>query len=293
MGLRHQWVLVERIKSKEELEKLIIQEPLIEREPSSLGIENISFPISSYLGVGLCNGGNHSTLSHGMPIDILSMILVNEIVSSEKYILIADTHAKMNSFEGSDISKIAKQHQETLQRVIANLGFNNWQIFFASDVDNSQEYKTIFDSFHDHNEYVRRELTDIMWFKQEKKINLKLGWALKGSKTDEVAFDTRFKEVFGEGMSFLYTVPGKTFDPKKPRTAPYFCANPETRILLDREENAVYKTKIAQLEFGKNSDKCYKRYLRGLVRLYDKVVERTEKGPIEYKVQQIIERCTK
>ena len=292
MRLRHN-VLVERINNEEELEKLIIQESLIEIAPSIRGTENVSFPISSYFGVGLCNGGKQPTLSKGMPIDILSMILVNELISQEKYILIADTHAKTNGFNDIDISRIVLQYQKALETTLENLGFRNWQILISSDFDNSKEYKAIFDSFHDHNEYVRRELTDIMWFKQEKEVNLKLGWALKGSKTDEVAFDNKFREVFGNGMNFLYTTPGKTFNPRQLRTAPYFCADPEARILLNRYENVISKISSAEERFGKNTNKCYKKFLKNIVRLYDRVVERTEKAPIEYKVQQIIEGCTK
>jgi hypothetical protein len=265
---------------------------LIETYASLESTKRFSPPAPLYFGIGLCNGGANPRLTQGMPIDVLMLILTAEYVGTQKFILVADLHAETNGFDKNEIDGLAKQQQETLLRAIQNLGFENWDIIIASAIDNCAEYKAILNSFQDSNNYFQRELSDIEWFKQEKRVNLKLGWALKGSKTDEVAFDNRYTEVFGNGMSFMYTVPGRTFDPKKPRTAPYFCMDQETRIMLRRDECVIEKFRDASRYSTTDTINGYKNLLSGMMRMYNKVVEPTS-GPLEERVQYVIDRCSR
>lgn len=285
------------IVTNSDLEKLIVQDPLIETAPSLNGVKDLILPTSTYFGVGLCNGSEHPQLSVGLPIDVLSMILLSELLGQRKYILIADTHAKTNGFSDEDVAETASRQRNILNKLIDNLGLNNWEVMLASDIDASPSYTAIFNSFDEHNLYFKREITDMMWFFREKDVHLKVGWALNGSRnTDEVSFDRKFRDVFGAAMSFIYTVSGKTFNPKKIRASPYFCESPETRILLDSGENVQAKLDYALQIFGKeavNSVNGYKTLLKGIVRLYDRVIEQTEKMPIEQKVQYVLDRCTR
>lgn len=304
--------MVVGISDKSDLEKMIVQEPLIETAPSLNGVKDLILPTSTYFGVGLCNGCEHPQLSVGLPIDVLSMILLSELFWQRKYILIADTHAKTNGFSDEDVAETALRQRNILTKLIDNLGLNNWEIMLASDIDASPSYTAIFNSFDEHNLYFKREITDMMWFFREKNVHLKVGWALNGSRnTDEVSFDRKFRDIFGlrdvsgfrdvsgvsvsfiDSVSFIYTISGRTFNPKKVRASPYFCESPETRILLDCHEDVQAKIDYAMHTFGEDAVNCYKTLLKGIVRLYDKVIEQTEKMPIEQKVQYVVDRCTK
>ncbi|MBS3121332.1 hypothetical protein J4434_00425 [Candidatus Woesearchaeota archaeon] len=277
-----------------ELERLIVQDPLIETAPSLNGVKDLILPTSTYFGVGLCNGSEHPQLSIGLPIDVLSMILLSELLGQRKYILIADTHAKTNGFSDEDVAETALKQMNILTHLIDNLGLNNWEMMLASDIDTSPSYTAIFNSFEEHNLYFKREITDMMWFFREKDVHLKVGWALNGSRnTDEVSFDRKFKDVFGATISFIYTISGRTFNPKKIRASPYFCESSETRILLNSDENVQAKIDYALDTFGEDAVNCYKNLLKGIVRLYETVVELIGKMPIEQKVQYVLNRCTK
>ncbi len=245
-----------------------------------------------YFGIGLCNGV--PVLSAGLPVDVLSMVLVSEQIDATKHILIADTHAITNGFNSEAVDRLAREHQERIQRVIDNLGFNSWQIIRASEVDGTPTYKDVLNTVKASHDYIKRELTDMRWFNRERGVNLKLGWALNGSKnSDEVSFDQEFRRQFQEPLGFIYVVPGRTFDPKRLRSAPYFCADQESRILLQADENVAIKLASAQEKFGSEATKPYEKLLNQIVRLYDKIVEQTERGSLSERLQQVIGRCTR
>lgn len=285
-------MLVVGITNKEDLTRFITQEPLIDTHPSLNGISTLSEVHALYLGVGLCNGV--PILSTGLPIDVLSMILVSEQIGASKHILVADTHAIINGFSAEAIDRLAGQHQEKLQRAIENMGFAQWQIMRASEIDHTSTYSDVLMTIKASHDYIKRELADMCWFSRERDVNLKVGWALNGSKnSDEKSFDLEFQRQFGDSLGFVYVVPGRTFDPKRLRSAPYFCANPEERVLLQVDENVAKKLASAQEQFGQQATKPYKNFLSQVVRLYDKTVERTERGLLQDRLQQIIDRCTK
>lgn len=287
-------MVVVGINTRQQLEKWIVLEPLIVTEPSIDGIKEIDLRSSLYFGVGLCNGGDFPHLSKGVPIDILAMILASELLSGKKNILIADTHAKTNGFRYNEIREVAAHYKNTLTKVIGNLGLEGWDIISASDIDSSQEYLSVFNSIDEPNDYFRRELTDMVWFSREKDVGLKLGWALKGSRnSDETSFDRRFREVFDESISFVYLVPGVTFNIRRPRAAPYFCDDKNSRILLEEGENAESKINNARVIFGEHGVCTYKNFLTDLLRLYTKVIEPLERGPIEPRIQYVLDRCLK
>lgn len=285
-------MLVIGIDNKDDLIKLINQEPLIEINSSLEGMTSMNKIINSYFGIGLSNG--NMQLSKGIPFDVLSMILVNELIcSGEKNILIADTHAKHNGIDKNSINNFAEFYENSIYKILNNLGFNNWKIQKASDIDQTNEYKLILNSINETNEYIKRQLTDMAWFNQEKDINLKLGWELNGTKnSDEKAFDQNFIKQFGNVLNFIYVTSGKTFDPKKLRSPPYFCGDITSRILLHENENVHNKLIDAQNNFGKEATRPYEKYLNQIVRLYNKTVEKTE-GELNQRIQQVIYKCMK
>jgi len=256
------------------------------------GISNLSEVDALYFGIGLCNG--IPMLSTGLPVDVLSMILTSEQIDAEKHILIADTHAITNGFDAYSVVRLAGQYQETLQRAIENMSFSRWQVVRASEIDQSQAYMDILRTIEASHDYIKRELADMHWFNHEHGVNLKVGWALNGSKnSDETAFDAEFQRQFGELLSFIYVVPGRTFDPKRLRSAPYFCTNPEERILLNAGENVANKIASAQERFGEQATRPYEKFLSLIIRTYNKTIEPAEGESLAERLQYIIDRCTK
>ena len=197
-------------------------------------------------------------------------------------------------FKNDEIIKLALNQEELLNKTICNLGLQGWEIVLASEIGTSQSYLDLMSAIGKDNDYVRRELADMAWFGKEREVGLKIGWALQGSRnSDETSFDSRFREIFGMTMSFIYTVPAKSCDPGKPRAPPYFCDCAEARILLRQGEDAEAKLALAAEKFGQQGVNCYKNFLKQVVRLYSKVIEPIERGPVENRVQCIIDRCVK
>lgn len=290
-------VLVYGIKTKSELDKLLEQQTLIAKEASLEGVYSWSPPSALYFGVGLCNG--LPFLTQGLPIDVLSMILISGVVADRKYVLIADSHARVNGFDEAVVQQRTQQYKELIEKTLLNLGLEGWSIVLASEIERQGNYQHALSFFSEFPNYEQRELADMLWFQQEHSVSLKVGWALSGTRRrDEVFFDKVYKnhiagfKADNANLSFLYVISGKTFDPLKPHCAPYFCPNRNARILLEKDENVASKVARAKCTFGESSVKEYMNYLKAVVRLYETVIEPIERGPTETKLQQIIERCT-
>lgn len=293
--LRRREALVAGIICKEDLDRFITQESLIETKTSLAGASQIVRLDTLYFGVGLCNGV--PLLSAALPIDILSMILIAEQISQTKHLLIADTHAIANGFGRRTVQALASEYQNIIRRAIENMGLAGWVIRTASEFDTTPSYKDMLavvnQSINGSNEYIRRELADMLWFNREHSVSLKLGWSLNGSAhSDETSFDQKFRSIFGDVLGFVYVVPGRTFDPNIPRSAPYFCINPDDRILLRAEEDASRKLASAKERFGQRTTRSYENFLMQVLRLYDRTIERTERGTLSERLQQVIGRCT-
>jgi hypothetical protein len=279
------------------LEKLIEQEPLIKKEPTRMGTKNLdSVPADLLFGVGLCSLRN---LTQGLPVDTLSMILISEQLGANKYVIVSDSHAKTNGFDPHEVDEVAQEQLQRLQRALKNLDLKNWQITLASEIEGTSDYRQILDATPElldiepaKRQYVRMELTDIAWFRQNRSTKLKIGW-FKNDGLDEYFFDRRFIEIFPNStMSFLYVVPGRSFDHKRQNPPPYACFDVKNRILIDRDENVAEKIDFARTHTKEESFNSYMKFLQRLVRLYDRVVGPTDRTPLRYRVQQIVDRCT-
>jgi hypothetical protein len=261
---------------------------LIETAPSLEGIADISLPTDLYFGIGLCS---RKGLSQGLPVDILAMMLTAEQLSERKTILVADTHAEGSEFDPQDIDRIAGERKDALEKACDRLDLSGWEIVRASEVGRRDDYVQILQSIDEQGHYMRHELADMAWFCR-KGAALKLGWFMKGSRRDETCFDSAFRKEFpDERMSFAYTTAGRTFDPKRPKAPPYICTDRTARLLLTPEEDVGLKLAGARERFGELGVKTYMKFLKNLTRTYTNVVGYTGRGPVEEKVQVIIERC--
>ncbi len=245
-------------------------------------ISRLAPPVTAFLGVGLCN---REKLSAGLPIDVLGMLLAAEALAERKLVLVADAHAHTNGFGNGEVAAVANSVKRTLERVVANLGWSGWKIVLSSDLFQTQEFQGVLESVSHENPYVRAELADILFFERFEGANLKIGWALNGSRdSSEVFFDSLAREN-GSGMSFVYLKPGVTLESKAPRAPPYFCGNPETRIILKAGEEPGRK-----LSFGDNLDAAG-NFLNGLVRMFGEIVERVPSGRLGERLSFVIGRC--
>lgn len=271
------------------LRKAIMQEPLLEREASLAGTAKLALPANLFFGIGLCN---RHALSCGMPADVLRMVAISEKIGGKKTILIADAHAKFNGFGHKEIDRVAHMQQDTLQGVCGKLGLRNWEIVLASDIIGNPAYQSILRTINEENEYVRKELADIWWMRQERGVMLKVGWALNGSRnSSETFFDGKFSSGKGGEMSFIYVESGRTFDPAKPRAPPYFCDNPQNRMLLKAGENAQAKIAKAREVFGEAGVNRGLNHLKLLVRVFEGMAGTVERGQAHERIQAMLDRC--
>ncbi len=281
--------------------KMVQNEPLLEVKPSIEGIDQrlqeIERP-SIYYGTGLCTP---TDLSQELPFDILSMILLAEKLKKslgldQIYHHLADTHAKSNpQFNPQEIDSLANKTKEALLRITKNLELTGFNVILSSEFDNTQKYKQLLEKAEtNEHEYVKREITDIEWYRQEKKAYIKLGWIIQATETnlgfDERIFDREYRKVFDSGVSFLYLKAGRTLDKSRPKASPYIHIPGEQRILLVKGEGVKEKLANAEKEFGEKNLGGARKYLISIVREYENLYGPLGTIPIEDKISAIIER---
>ena len=241
-----------------------------------------SYPPNVYMGVGLCN---QHTLTRGLPIDVLAMILTAHNIGGRKYLLLADAHAHTNGFNASDIEETAATIEQALRNAIS--GMTGWTILRSTQIAQDPTYNAILSTIEQPHEYMRLQTADAIWFNRHRNVNLKLGWRLSGSRnSDELSFD---RSVNLPGFGFVYVECGKTFDPKVPRAPPYFCHDPNSRILLDKSEEPARKIQRAIETYGQDACQPYLNFLKRLVRLYEKAICPLPAGPVQQKLSMILE----
>lgn len=295
----------------QEITKIIQNQALIEQAPSLAALIPTSFDTtridrSIYYGTGLTTPKAPAV---GLPFDVLGMVFVAEQLrragNFDKIIHhIADTHAKTNEFiDPQEVDKLAASVKETLLRATSNLKLDKVDVVMASDFDQKPEYQDIVAFYRERStlhEYVVREMADIDYYQKHKGLTLKLGWIIQGSETaigtDERLFDREFVRIVSpeaNTMSFIYTKPGRTFDPSRPKVSPYIQVPGESRLLLKKGENVKIKINEAiALSGDKNLGGAIK-HLEGIVRTYERINEPFGRAPLEEKVQAIIDLATK
>jgi len=284
---------------------LIQNEPLIEVIPSleAINPKSLTREGSIYYGTGLCTARD---LSDALPFDILGMILVAEKLRRgmgmrKIYHHIADTHAKSNNlFRDEDVDQLAKDMKDTLSRISKNLGLEDFEIILASEFDQTPEYRKIYEGIEsDKHEYIKREVSDMIWYNKYRGVVIKLGWIIQAGETvlgfDERVFDREYRNIMGDegNLSFVYLKAGRTFNKLRPKVSPYIHIPGESRILLRADEDVKRKFAEAEKEFGDKQLGGARRHLTNIVRLYEKLFGSLGKIPLEDKIQIIIEKVVK
>jgi hypothetical protein len=141
------------------------------------------------------------------------------------------------------------------------------------------------------NEYVQRELADINFLRKRHFVVLKLSWQHGSKKVayDERLFDGRFRELFGEDMSFFYLRAGRTFSPERLNVCPYTSVPSECRILIHAESAAAL---FARIDLSSKSTRQTLQHLQQIVNEFEEVFGREEEEVAELgaKIDAVIKR---
>lgn len=287
-----------------EIRKAIQNESFLEVTPSLAGIDPSLAEVtggSIYYGTGLCTP---RYLSVGLPFDSLGMVLVAErfrqIMNLDAvYHVIADTHAMSNDFcTPEEVVERARITRTTLEKMARNLDLAKFHFALSSEYDQSPRYLHWLEwvkNRSSQHEYVQRELADILWFRENRDLVLKLGWITQAGETrvgfDERLYDQEFRRITDLSMSFIYLKAGRTFDKDRPKASPYISIPGEHRILLQQGEPVKEKLETAEREFNDKNLGGARKHLINIVRLYERLYGKIEYDtPLGDKISQIIER---
>lgn len=250
----------------ERLASLAIRQELFARRQYEPVISDRSLESakSTWFGVGVAA----DDASCGLPVDVLILVFAQEMVRRElglstSSILIADSNACNAGVPRLDVHRAASLAQSPLEALVARFGFpvdirRSSSLAPAADVERRQQALEI------ENGYVAQQLvqTEIM---RERGATVKVGWALSACTYDETYFDRLYRDRFGDGVSFAYTIGGRTLNPQRPRACPYLCREPADRLLLGTRENAVRKLYSDQ---SSPAMRGYRRLIAKLARAY-------------------------
>ncbi len=205
-----------------------------------LSAHSLASATSTWFGVGVAA----DDASCGLPVDVLILVFAQEMVRRElglsrSSILIADSNACHAGVPRLDVHRAASLAQAPLEALIERFRFpvdvrRSSSLAPGLEVERRQQALDI------DNGYVAQQLvqTEIM---RERGAAVKVGWALSACTYDETYFDRLYGDRFGDGVSFVYTIGGRTLNPQRPRACPYLCREPRDRLLLGTKENAVRK----------------------------------------------------
>lgn len=283
------------------LKTMLTNEPLVEAVPT---IEHMSPTICERQGGALYYGTGLTTpraLSIGLPFDVLGMVLVANKLRTALHLEtmihhIADTHALANPFATQDrVDELAEQAESVMQRVARVLEIPDFRVIRSSSFDTDQKYLSLLESIQtEKGEYVRRELADMLWYKQQHGLVLKMGWIIQATKApegfDERLYDEEFIRLHGPELSFAYLKAGRTFDQKRPKASPYISVPDEQRILLAPHEKVQEKITAAMSLWPDKQLGGAVNHLNNIVRLFERTIGQVSKGTLSEKIQRIIDR---
>lgn len=195
---------------------------------------------STWFGLGVAA----DDASRGLPVDVLILVFAQEMVRralglAKSAILIADSNACHAGVPRLDVHRAASLAQAPLEALIDRFRFPV-EIRRSSSLAPSLEVERKQEDLDVDNGYVAQQLvqTEIM---RERGAAVKVGWALSACTYDEIYFDRLYRDRFGDLVTFVYTIGGRTLNPQRPRACPYLCREPRDRLLLGTRENAVRK----------------------------------------------------
>lgn len=279
------------MSKKKILQSAIMQESLINKKATIKKIDALSDDINIgdiYFGTGVCNP---SELSCGIPFDtLLYPLIANKLrnklnKSGHVHHLVADNHAHINNFAGSDIKRISSIYRNTLEQIVSKLGIENYHIYLSSEIATDNNYKAILDRVKDFNfpnQYSKFEATDIEYFHTTRDVLLKLGWKFNGaSNFDESNFDAEYEKAFGNNIVPIYTSCGKKFTDTGFDSVPYTVTLKEknVRILIDKDENIPLKVSLQKCTT--TTLKMLENHYKAVIRLLEELLGRL---PINYTI---------
>ena len=230
---------------------------------------------STWFGVGVAA----SDASCGLPVDVLVLMFAQEMVRrelglSKSFILVADSNACNAGVPRLDVHRAASLAQGPLEALIERFGFPV-DVRRSSALAPAQEVERKQAALEIDNGYVAQQLvqTEIM---RERGAGVKVGWALSACTYDETYFDRLYRNRFGERVTFVYTIGGRTLNPQRPRACPYLCREPQDRLLLGTRENAVRKLYSDQ---SSPAMRGYRRLIAKLARAYQHLTGRDPGTP--------------
>lgn len=289
-----------QVPGLDNIQRFIERQPLLEKQLSIQGTDDVKLSPGSgiYLGTGICS---HVEMSQGTPFDILTMVLSAASVRQKLglgniYHNIADTHALSNNFPPAEVEKVSKQYVAVVETITKGLNIGNYNVLRASSFNKGQDYKGILDGINGNLElkglhsYARQELADIEYFRR-KGMGMKIGWTMgiSDSEYDESFYDRNYRKYVSGDVGFLYIVPGRSFDKKKPRVAPYVDFNPDKRIMIpDDSASSKLDTAISELGSALNGARGYYNDTFRLWREFDPGLPAN--APLAEKITYILEK---
>jgi hypothetical protein len=285
-------------------ESLLKQEPLLMEDISRNFTDRPSLQTcvnpSLFFGVGLCTSKQPA---EAIPFDILAFFFLAEKLRRQLeldsiFVFIADEHAKTNSFMTNERiwtqTKIIKQ---TFTTIIHNLHLHHFKILLSSEIIQNPTFQSALTTIPPmENEYLHREIADLIWFTQTKNVRLKLGWSINNELTpqghDERFFDEKIRKMHTLPLSFLFTKPGRTCDELRPNVSPYIAIANESRIVLSQKEHVQEKIATFQQHTNAETVRGAIAHMALIVRLFESLFIRIPKQTTEEKIQFIIDLCT-
>lgn len=242
---------------------------------------------STWFGVGVAA----DDASCGLPVDVLILVFAQEMVRRElglthSTILIADSNACHAGVPRLDVHRAASLAQAPLEALIDRFDFPV-EIRRSSSLAPACEVEQRQNALEIENGYVAQQLvqTEIM---RAQGAAVKIGWALSACTYDETYFDRLFRDRFGDEVTFVYTIGGRTLNPQRPRACPYLCREPRDRLLLGTKENAVRKL---YGEAVSPAARGYRRLVAKLARAYRHLTGR-DPGTPESFLQFVVDAST-
>ncbi|HUY67921.1 MAG TPA: hypothetical protein VMV79_01295, partial [Alphaproteobacteria bacterium] len=195
---------------------------------------------SVFFGTGLVAG---KKLTQGLPFDFMGYLLAAERARRAFGLgsivhLIADNHAKHETPEhAQEIAVLAENIKAACAKVAAKLGLGDkYTVILASEFHDTPSFKALQTQTSGVEElgipaqavnYLKTQLTDMEYLRRHHNAVVKLSWVLdrkvlRGSGGfDEKFFDNAYARIFGDNLSYVYTLSGRTFDSSRPRSSPY------------------------------------------------------------------------
>jgi hypothetical protein len=217
--------------------------------PSSQRLIQCGHPLPNsrvYAGIGLAG----AQLSEGLPIDVLALIATVEHLrrsssSRQAMLLIADSNARAAGFFHEHVDRLADRYVCQIRRACHYLNFDIEVRESSSLPLDRQTTRRVAASGTALPAYVRLQLEQMLLL-HARGYHIKVGWQMTGATRDESHFDAMFRRRFGgaassshegNGVLGIYSGPGRSFDPARPRACPYVASPGQTRILLGQARN--------------------------------------------------------